>query len=118
MAALRPSALILSGGPASVGETDAPALDPGFLELGVPVLGICYGMQLLAQNLGGRLAQSQTREYGPADLTLCAPCALWDGLEAAGPSRVWMSHGDKVLAPPPGFAGHRPHAHSGGGGHG
>ncbi len=104
VAAMRPSALILSGGPASVGEADAPTLDPGFLELGVPVLGICYGMQLLALNLGGRLAQSQTREYGPADLTLCAPCALWDGLAADSPSRVWMSHGDKVLTPPPGFA--------------
>lgn len=104
VAAMRPSALILSGGPASVGEAGAPTLDPGFLELGVPVLGICYGMQLLALNLGGRLAQSQTREYGPADLTLSAPCALWDGLEAKSPSRVWMSHGDKVLAPPPGFA--------------
>ena len=104
VAEMHPSALILSGGPASVGEADAPALDPGFLELGVPVLGICYGMQLLAQNMGGQLAQSLTREYGPAELTFSAPCALWDGLDARNPSRVWMSHGDKVLAPPPGFA--------------
>ena len=65
VAAMAPSAIILSGGPASVGEADAPTLDKGFLELGVPVLGICYGMQLLAQNLGGELAQSLTREYGP-----------------------------------------------------
>ena len=101
VAAMKPSAVILSGGPASVGEADAPVLDPGFLELGVPVLGICYGMQLLAQNLGGQLAQSLTREYGPSDLTLTAPCALWEGIEST--SRVWMSHGDKVLAPPPGF---------------
>ena len=64
VAAMAPSAIILSGGPASVGEADAPTLDKGFLELGVPVLGICYGMQLLAQNLGGELAQSLTREYG------------------------------------------------------
>ena len=98
VAEMHPSALILSGGPASVGEADAPALDPGFLELGVPVLGICYGMQLLAQNMGGQLAQSLTREYGPAELTFSAPCALWDGLDARTPSRVWMSHGDKVLA--------------------
>ena len=101
--AMQPSAVILSGGPASVGEHDAPTLDKGFLDLGVPVLGICYGMQLLAQNLGGTLAQSQTREYGPADLTLRASCALWDGLDASATSRVWMSHGDKVTAPPPGF---------------
>ena len=66
--AMQPSAIILSGGPASVGEKDAPALDKGFLDLGVPVLGICYGMQLLAFNLGGGLEQSETREYGPADL--------------------------------------------------
>lgn len=102
--ALRPSAVILSGGPASVGEEDAPALDRGLLELGVPVLGICYGMQLLAQALGGTLARSRTREYGPADLTLRAPCALWEGLDPAAPTRVWMSHGDRVTAPPPGFA--------------
>ena len=101
VAAMKPSAIILSGGPASVGEADAPVLDPGFLDLGVPVLGICYGMQLLAQNLGGQLAQSLTREYGPSDLTLAAPCALWEGIE--GTSRVWMSHGDKVLVPPAGF---------------
>ncbi len=103
VAAMQPQAVILSGGPASVGEADAPALDRGFLELGVPVLGICYGMQLLAHNLGGQLAQSETREYGPADLTLAAPCALWEGLDNSAPSRVWMSHGDKVLVPPPGF---------------
>ena len=103
VAAMAPSAIILSGGPASVGEADAPTLDKGFLELGVPVLGICYGMQLLAQNLGGELAQSLTREYGPADLTLKASCALWDGLDSSKASRVWMSHGDKVKTPPPGF---------------
>ena len=103
VAAMAPSAIILSGGPASVGEADAPTLDKGFLELGVPVLGICYGMQLLAQNLGGELAQSLTREYGPADLTLKDSCALWDGLDSSKASRVWMSHGDKVKTPPPGF---------------
>ena len=86
VAAMKPQAVILSGGPASVGEADAPALDPGFLELGVPVLGICYGMQLLAQNLGGQLAQSLTREYGPADLNLIAPCTLMDGVTS--PTRV------------------------------
>ena len=102
--AMQPSAIILSGGPASVGEKDAPALDKGLLELGVPVLGICYGMQLLAFNLGGTLAQSETREYGPADLRMAGDaCPLWDGLNADAPTRVWMSHGDKVTTPPPGF---------------
>ena len=107
IARMQPSALILSGGPASVGEKDAPALDSGLLELGVPILGICYGMQLLAHALGGRLEQSVTREYGPTDLTLSADSPLWDGLRDRGDasvSRVWMSHGDKITMPPPGFA--------------
>ena len=100
---MRPSAIILSGGPASVGEKDAPALDKGFLDLGVPVLGICYGMQLLAYNLGGGLEQSETREYGPADLKFVRSCALWDGIDISKASRVWMSHGDTVKTPPAGF---------------
>jgi len=105
IAAMKPDAVILSGGPASVGEKDAPQLDMGILNLGVPILGICYGMQLLAHALGGSLAQSQTREYGPADFEAIAPSPLWDGIEslAGGTSRIWMSHGDKVQAPPPGF---------------
>lgn len=101
--AMQPSAVILSGGPASVGEAASPALDKGFLELGVPVLGICYGMQLLAFNLGGKLEQSATREYGPADLKFVRSCALWDGIDIVKPTRVWMSHGDTVKTPPPGF---------------
>ncbi len=102
--AMNPAAVILSGGPASVGEADAPTLDKGLLELGVPVLAICYGMQLLGHNLGGQLATSETREYGPADLTLLGDCPLWDGIDKAASTRVWMSHGDKVKTPPPGFA--------------
>ncbi len=101
--AMQPSAIILSGGPASVGEADSPALDKGFLDLGVPVLGICYGMQLLAFNLGGQLEQSATREYGPADLKFVRSCALWDGIDIVKPTRVWMSHGYTVKTPPPGF---------------
>ncbi len=105
VASMKPDAVILSGGPASVGEKDAPRLDMGILSLGVPVLGICYGMQLLAHALGGRLAQSQTREYGPADFEATCSSPLWDGIEslARGSARVWMSHGDKVETPPPGF---------------
>ncbi len=100
--AMNPQAIVLSGGPASVGSKDAPALDTGLLELGVPVLGICYGMQLLTASLGGRLAQSTTREYGPAELTITKDCALWKGI--APSSRVWMSHGDRVLEVPEGFS--------------
>ncbi len=99
--AMQPDAIILSGGPASVGEEDAPTLDMGLLEIGVPVLGICYGMQLLAHNLGGELSQSETREYGPADLELSDSCSLWKGIDKT--SRVWMSHGDKVSKVPTGF---------------
>ena len=102
--AMRPAAVILSGGPASVGEQDAPRLDEGLLDLGVPVLAICYGMHLVTQALGGELIQSEVREYGPADLQLCAPCSLWNGLSLDEPSRVWMSHGDTVQTPPPGFS--------------
>ena len=101
--AMQPDAVILSGGPASVGEADAPTLDKGLLELGVPVLAICYGMQLVAHALGGALVQSQVREYGPADLRFTNACALWEGLAAEGGARVWMSHGDTVKTPPPGF---------------
>ncbi len=99
--AMHPQALVLSGGPASVGGEDAPGLDMGLLDLGVPVLGICYGMQLLTAALGGKLAQSTTREYGPAELTLTGDCALWKDVPAT--SRVWMSHGDRVLEVPAGF---------------
>lgn len=101
--ALKPAAVILSGGPASVTEKDAPQLDKAILELGVPILGICYGMQLLAHALGGELAQSQTREYGAALLTMTAPSPLWHDLDRTVPTQVWMSHGDKVKALPPGF---------------
>jgi GMP synthase (glutamine-hydrolysing) len=103
--ALRPKAIVLSGGPASVGDEDSPSLDPGILELGLPVLGICYGMQLLAHDLpGGKVAAAKEREYGRAELSLSAPCALWEGLDKTGTHTVWMSHGDHVLVPPKGFA--------------
>ncbi len=102
---MQADALILSGGPASVGEADAPKLDVGFLELGIPILGICYGMQLLAQNLGGELAQSETREYGPAELSFTDKNSLlWKGLDTNASSRIWMSHGDKVKTVPAGFS--------------
>ena len=101
--AAAPSAVILSGGPDSVGEQGAPTLSPAILELGVPLLGICYGMQLLAHSLGGTLASAQDREYGAAELTLSGQTPLWDGLPIGQPFTVWMSHGDRVTALPEGF---------------
>ena len=102
-----PSAIILSGGPDDVGEPDAPDLSPAILELGVPVLGICYGMQLLAHKLGGSLAKAEDREYGPARLTVAGACPLWDGVPQSGNKEeaftVWMSHGNRVTSLPQGF---------------
>ncbi len=101
--AAAPSALILSGGPDDVGEPGAFTLDAGLLQLGLPVLGICYGMQLLAHGLGGKLAQAKDREYGRADLTLTGDSPLWQGLDTKTPCVAWMSHGNHVAKLPPGF---------------
>ncbi len=107
---LSPRGLILSGGPASVYEPGAPRLNTEMLAQGWPVLGICYGMQLLAHSLGGRVAAATQREYGPARLHIDA-----DGdplLGGLGPEMdVWMSHGDRIEALPPGFS---PLAHTAG----
>jgi len=94
-------AIILSGGPASARASGAPLPDPGILALGLPVLGICYGMQALALLLGGRLDGGRHREYGDATLHLKAASPLLAGLPET--SRVWMSHGDDVSALPRGF---------------
>jgi len=96
-----PSALILSGGPASVYEDGAPRCDPAALNAGVPVLGICYGMQLLAYQLGGKVAAAGKREYGPASVQVADPARLFVDLPAQLP--VWMSHGDTILEAPAGF---------------
>jgi GMP synthase (glutamine-hydrolysing) len=99
---LRPKGVIFSGGPASVYEPDAPLAQADVFETGLPVLGICYGMQLLAHQLGGRVDPSDHREYGHAILHQAAsPSPLFDGLPASMP--VWMSHGDRVTDLPPGF---------------
>jgi GMP synthase (glutamine-hydrolysing) len=94
---------ILSGGPSSVYEPDAPCLPAYVLDSGLPVLGICYGMQLLTHHLGGRVAGAQRREYGPAQLTVTDPAnPLFFDLPS--PLDVWMSHGDRIEALPPGFS--------------
>jgi GMP synthase (glutamine-hydrolysing) len=95
--------VVLSGGPESTLVLDAPALDPATLHSGVPLLGICYGMQLIARDLGGELMKLDHAEYGPAVLQVDASASpLFQGVP--GESRVWMSHGDSVVKLPPGFA--------------
>jgi GMP synthase (glutamine-hydrolysing) len=97
----QPAGLILSGGPKSVSEPGAPAIDAGVLELGVPTLGICYGMQLLTTAFGGRVGGAPHREFGHAVVTLDPRGRLFAGLPQT--ARVWASHGDLVAAAPPGF---------------
>ncbi len=97
----RPKAIILSGGPASVYEPGAPRPDPAIWTGRIPVLGICYGLQLMAHELGGDVVPATKREYGPASMTITAEDGLFAGLEREQP--VWMSHGDSILRPPPGF---------------
>jgi GMP synthase (glutamine-hydrolysing) len=100
---LAPRGFILSGGPSSVLDPGAPPLPDYVLSSGLPVLGICYGMQLLAHNLGGRVSPAERREFGPAELTIADPtCALFSGISSR--AAVWMSHGDRIDALPPGFA--------------
>ncbi|MDO5310253.1 MAG: glutamine-hydrolyzing GMP synthase [Planctomycetia bacterium] len=104
IAARRPIGVILSGGPSSVYEEGAPQVDPEIFELGVPVLGVCYGMQLICQNFGGRVTAASKKEYGRAMLELTEEgqvSALFAGVDAC--SQVWMSHGDKVDVSPGNF---------------
>ena len=98
-----PDAIILSGGPASVTADDAPDLSPVVLDLGVPILGICYGLQVLTRTLGGEVAPSARREYGKAWLLVDDGLDLFDGLDDPR-TQVWMSHGDHVVRPAPGFS--------------
>ena len=97
--------IIISGGPASVTEPTSPSMDRAIYDLGVPVLGICYGHQLLARDLNGRVSAGVTKEYGKASLE-AGDCELFQQIVASSPSRtftVWMSHGDTVVDVPPGF---------------
>jgi GMP synthase (glutamine-hydrolysing) len=96
---IQPKGFILSGGPASVYEPGAPQLPGYVLRSGLPILGICYGMQALAHALGGRVAAASEREYGPAEIEVDRE----DAILARGSHRVWMSHGDRIETMPPGF---------------
>ncbi len=98
----KPKAIILSGGPASVYDEGAPQADPALWAGRIPVLGICYGLQLMALHLGGEVAPASRREYGPASVTITGEGGLFEGIEREQP--VWMSHGDSILRPPEGFS--------------
>jgi GMP synthase (glutamine-hydrolysing) len=100
--ALKPLGVILSGGPSSVYDADAPAADPAVLTLGVPVLGICYGLQFIVHHLGGTVAPAPAREYGHAQVEVIAETPLFHGLPQN--LNVWMSHGDEAKALPSGFS--------------
>jgi GMP synthase (glutamine-hydrolysing) len=99
--AQEPVGIVLSGGPSSVYDKDAPVCDPDVLRLGVPVLGICYGMQWLTHTLGGKVERAGRREYGPAELGIQKDSTLFKGLP--GRLKVWESHGDHVVELPAGF---------------
>jgi GMP synthase (glutamine-hydrolysing) len=98
----KPTGIILSGGPASVYEDDGPSADPALLDV-APVLGICYGMQLIAHLQGGEVIGAGKREYGRADVVVTEPNGLFSGFDPGEKTPVWMSHGDHVDVPPPGF---------------
>ena len=100
--ARRAAGVILSGGPSSLSDAGAPTCDPAIFSLGVPVLGICYGMQAMTEALGGRVGRAPEREYGHAAVTVQERSVLFDGVPHG--IRVWASHGDVVGAAPPGFS--------------
>ncbi len=99
--ARQPKGIIFSGGPKSVYATPAPTIDPAIYELGIPILGLCYGAQLIATQLGGTVARTGNGEYGRTALTLTGPSPLC--LDWPATSEVWMSHGDAITEVPPGF---------------
>ncbi|MGH7270245.1 MAG: glutamine-hydrolyzing GMP synthase, partial [Polyangiaceae bacterium] len=101
--AMDPRAIILSGGPASVYGKDAPMVDRRIFELGVPVLGICYGLQLIAQLLGGRVEPAAAHEYGHARVVVERPEGIFHRFAKREALDVWMSHGDRIAALPAGF---------------
>ena len=104
LAEMRPNGVILSGGPSSATESDTPRAPQGLFDLGIPVLGICYGQQAMCEQLGGRVEVSDHQEFGRAFVDVTADCTLFDGLwQTEQRHQVWMSHGDRVMEIPPGF---------------
>src|SRR5688500_16282851 len=100
---LAPQAIVLSGGPQSVYSPDAPKSDPGIFDLGVPVLGICYGQQLMALQLGGTVEPGTEREFGPAELTITQPVGVLARVAAEQSLPVWKSHGERLTGLPTDF---------------
>ncbi len=101
---MKPAGIVMSGGPASVYDEDAPVSDAGIYDLGIPILGICYGAQLMMHQLGGRVARADKREFGKADLHIVDRKGLFAGLAADETAyQVWMSHGDRIEKTAPGF---------------
>src|SRR5690606_21746459 len=98
----KPTGIILSGGPNSVYDPGAPLADPALADI-APVMGICYGMQVMAKQFGGSVERTERREYGRADTTVIEPTGLFAGFSASETMPVWMSHGDHVNTAPPGF---------------
>ena len=103
LALYQPKAVILSGGPASVTVADSPRVDPHVFELGIPILGICYGQQVMMQQLGGRVETGISREFGRAEIAKMADDDLFEGLFESNSEQVWMSHGDHVAKMADGF---------------
>lgn len=104
VAALNPRGIVLSGGPASTLDENAPTIDPAVFAANVPILGICYGQQALCMSLGGKVEAGHHREFGRADVHVEKPSALYDGVWTTGSDhQVWMSHGDRVVSIPEGF---------------
>ncbi|NQV45604.1 MAG: glutamine-hydrolyzing GMP synthase, partial [Rhodospirillales bacterium] len=102
--AFAPKGIILSGGPASITEDHTPRVPEGIFDLGLPVLGICYGQMAMAEELGGTIEGSNHREFGRAFVDVVDDCALFDGVWNKGDrEQVWMSHGDRIIEPPKGF---------------
>lgn len=98
---LQPEGIILSGGPSSIYEVKSPVVDKGIFELGIPVLGICYGMQFMVHALGGKVENAQKREYGHAELDIIKPDGLFEGVDTR--TKCWMSHGDSISKLPEDF---------------
>ena len=102
-AQLKPRGIILSGGPESVTHNNTPRIPEIIFELDIPILGICYGMQTLAEQFGGQVTASKTKEFGHAAITIEKPSLLFDGFDLGSSADVWMSHGDHVTTLPDKF---------------